>query len=84
MPRSVCAYKAYKVWTDNTDWSGIVFALNRNEAKMIAMGCDWCEGAAYIDIRVKRMKELDQYYKGTSEFDWYDPELRLLLVRDYG
>lgn len=51
---------------------------------MISMGCDCCEGASYIEISVKRMKALDGLYKGIPEIDWYDPETRMLLVRDYG
>ena len=76
--------KAYKVWFDYGEGSTVVFAENRNQAKMMAMGCDCCEGAPYIDIRVKRMQEFDRLYKGDTEIDWYDPETRLLLVRYYG
>ena len=77
--------KAYKVWIDDGDGSStIVFAESRNEAKVIAMGCDCCEDARYIDISVHRMKDLDGLYKGKPEIDWYDMETRTLLVRDYG
>ena len=77
-------HKAYKVWVDDGEGSTIVFAKSRNEAKVIAMGCDACEGARYIDISVRRMKELDSLYKGECEIDWYDTETRTVLVRDYG
>lgn len=76
--------KAYKVWLDQRDGATVVFAKSRNEAKMVALGCDCCEGAQYIDISAKRMKALDSLYKGAPEIDWYDPETRLILVRDYG
>lgn len=75
--------KAYKVWLEQGEGSTVVFASNRNEAKMIALGCDCCEDARYIDISAKRMKELDKLYKGKPEIDWYDPETRLMLVRDF-
>lgn len=83
-PTKESRMKAYKVWLDHGDGSTVVFAKSRNEAKMIALGCDCCEGAQYIDVSAKRMKALDSLYKGESEIDWYDPETRLLLVRDYG
>ena len=76
--------KAYKAWVDYGEGSTVVFAETRNQAKVIAMGCDSCEDAPYTDIRVHRMKELDHLYKGKSEMDWYDDETRLLLVRDFG
>lgn len=39
-------HKAYKVWVDDGEGSTIVFAKSRNEAKVIAMYCDTCEGAS--------------------------------------
>lgn len=83
-PAKESRMKAYKVWLDHGEGSTIVFATSRNQAKMIAMSCDCCEGAAYIDISIKRIKALDSLYKGESEIDWYDPDTRLTLVRDYG
>ena len=83
-PAKESRMKAYKVWLDHGEGSTIVFATSRNQAKMIAMSCDCCEGASYIDISVKRIKALDSLYKGESEIDWYDPDTRLTLVRDYG
>lgn len=76
--------KAYKVFTDYGEGSTIVFAETRNKAKVIAISCDCCEDAKYIDIRAYRVPELDNMYKGKSEIDWYDDETRLLLVRDFG
>lgn len=76
--------KAYKVWLEQGEGSTVVFAKSRNEAKVIAMGCDCCEDAQYIDISVKRMKDMDRLYKGKPEIDWYDPETRMALVRDHG
>ena len=76
--------KAYNVWHKDGEDSTVVFAESRNEAKVIAMGCDCCEGSEYIDISAKRMKALDGLYKGKPEIDWYDTETRKILVRDYG
>lgn len=76
--------KAYKVWLEQGEGSTVVFAKSRNEAKVIALGCDCCEDARYIDVSVKRMKDFDRLYKGESEIDWYDPETRMMLVRDHG
>ena len=76
--------KAYKVWIDCGEGSTIVFAETRNEAKVIALSCDCCEDAEYIEVRVHRMKELDHLYKGKCEMDWWDPETRITLVRDFG
>jgi hypothetical protein len=78
--------KAYKAWDEKEYDSGstIVFAENIREAKKIAMSTDACSEAEFIDIRVKRIKECDALYKGTSEIDWYDEETRIVLVRDFG
>ena len=78
--------KAYKAWDEKAieQCSTIVFAENIKEAKKIAMATDACEEARFIDIRVKRYKEADFLYKGSSEVDWYDEETRVALVRDFG
>ena len=75
--------KAYNVWANDAEYSTIVFAENRTQAKLIAMGCDCCEDAQYIDIRAKRFAPADKLYKGAAEIDWYDPDTRLALVRDF-
>ena len=76
--------KAYKVWLDCGEGSTVVFADTRNEAKVIALSCDCCEDAEYIEVCVRRMQELDHLYKGQSEIDWWDKETRVALVRDHG
>ena len=78
--------KAYKAWDEKAfdPCLTIVFAENIKEAKKIAMATDTCEEARFIDIRVKRCKEADCLYKGSSEIDWYDEETRIALVRDFG
>lgn len=78
--------KAYKAWDEKAfdPCATIVFAENTREAKKIAMATDTCEEANFIDIRVKRCKEADCLYKGSSEIDWDDEETRIALVRDFG
>ncbi len=78
--------KAYRAWDEKAfdPWATIVFAENIKEAKKIAMATDACEEANFIDIRVRRLKEADCLYKGSSEIDWYDEETRIALVRDFG
>ena len=78
--------KAYKAWDEKSfdPCATIIFAENTGKAKKIAMATDTCEEANFIDIRVKRLKEADYLYKGSSEIDWYDEETRIALVRDFG
>lgn len=76
-------HKAYHVWAEDRSCSTVVFAKSRNEAKTIALDCDCCEDARYIDITAKRRKDMDCLYKGHCEIDWYDMETRTALVRDY-
>lgn len=76
--------KAYYAREKDSDCATIVFAQNATEAKQIAKVCDCCEGARYIDIRVRRMPEADKLYKGFPEIEWYDAEIRVALVRDFG
>lgn len=78
--------KAYSAWDEKAfdPCSTIIFAENIKEAKKIAMATDTCEDARFIDIRVKRCKEADSLYKGSSEIDWDDEETRVALVRDFG
>lgn len=78
--------KAYRA-TDAESYENaatIVFAEDRTKAKLVALCTDSFEDSHYIDIRVRRMPELDYLYKGKSEIDWYDQETRIIMVRDYG
>ena len=76
--------KAYRAYEKDSDYATIVFAENATQAKTIALSCDACEGARYIDIRVQRMQGADKLYKGYAEIDWYNDETRIALVRDFG
>ena len=78
--------KAYRAWDEKASdpCSTIVFAENIKEAKKIAMATDTCEETRFIDIRVKRYKDADCLYNGSSEVNWYDKETRIALVKDFG
>ena len=39
--------RAYKAWVDYGESCTVVFAETRNQAKVIALSCDCCEGATY-------------------------------------
>ena len=78
--------KAYLAW-DNAayeNYETIVFAENAKEAKKIAITCEVCENADYIQVRVKRLPEADKLYKGRGEIDWWDEETRLALAKELG
>lgn len=74
--------KAYKAWDAKSceNISTVVFAETAQEAKKIACYTETCEDAAYTDIRVQRLPEMDGHDRGSSEIDWYDPEDRKALV----
>lgn len=74
--------KAYLAWDSGMEEFGstVVFAENRQEAKKIAFGTEACEDTAYIDVRVARLPQMDEHYRGYAEIDWYNPEDRKALV----
>lgn len=74
--------KAYKAWDAKSveNCSTVVFAETAQKAKIVAMTTDACEDALFIDIRVKRLPEMDGHDRGRSEIDWYDMEDRKALV----
>lgn len=77
-----------KAWHCNsmdyqTDYSTIVFAETRGKAKVIAQSTDACEDTPFTEIRCLRAKELDKYYRGLPEMDWYNSQDRIALVK-YG
>ena len=77
--------KAYMVHDEKSDmdYSTVVFAETRGQAKVLAQRTDACEDAEYTDIRAIRIPELDSYYRGVPEMDWYNEEDQVALVR-YG
>lgn len=76
--------KAYLAWDRKAieNYQTIVFAENAREAKKIAFTCEICENADYIQVRVRRLKDADKFYKGNPEIDWWDDETRLSLVKN--
>ena len=79
--------KAWKVF-DANEWDcgvQIVFAETREKAKVLMYRSENFEDTEWNDLRAKRFKEFDKYYKGTQTPDvWLDDEMRTILVRDYG
>ena len=73
--------KAWFVQGVDADFATVVFADTKNEAKVIAMGTDACEGYDYIDLRTSRFAAMDEHYRGHKEMDWYDDEDRIALVK---
>lgn len=76
--------KAWIVNTDYSEGSGIVFAENRNQARLLAQHTDACEDAPYIDIRAKRCKVIDDMENCEPKDNyWLNEDIRLILVREY-
>lgn len=75
--------KAYIVSDERSyeDYATIVFAETCGKAKAAALSTDACEDAEFTDIRALRVKELDRFYRGASEMDWYDEQDRIGMVR---
>ena len=63
--------------------AAVVFAETRGQAKVLAQSTDACEDMAFTDIRAVRAQELDQFYRGKPEMDWFDPDDRKAMVQ-YG
>lgn len=74
--------KAYKAWDANSiePYQTVVFAENAREAKRIAFETETCEDADYINVRIQRYPQMDEYYRGSAEIDWYDIEDRQVLA----
>ena len=77
--------KAWKAWTDyEPSYCTVVFAETRGQAKARAQNTDCLEDAAWTEIHVNRLPELDKEYRGHTEMDWYNDQDRLALIRDVG
>ena len=72
--------KAWIVRDEYDEYSTVVFAETRNQARLEAQVTDCCGDMAYLDIHPRRFKEADSMYRGKREMDWYDPEDRKFLV----
>lgn len=77
--------KAYKACDSFAPDYGctVVFAANAKEAKKIAFCSKLLEDMDWINIRVKRIPELDDAYRGRCEIDWLNQNDRLAMVK-YG
>lgn len=73
--------KAWTVRGIDSDYATVVFAETAGKAKAIAVGTDACEDYDYLDIRAHRFKEMDKFYRGKREMDWYNDEDRIALVK---
>ena len=73
--------KAWTVQGVDSDYATVVFAETVGKAKAIAVGTDACEDYGFKDIRAYRVKEMDKYYRGRMEMDWYNDEDRTALVK---
>ena len=77
-----------KAWIaqETETWSNatIVFAETRGKARSVAMHTDACEDVSFIEIYIRRVPQMDKYYRGLSEMDWFDPDDRIAMVRDAG
>ena len=63
----------------------VVFAETSGKGKSLARLTEACEGADFCNIDIKRIKNIDKYYKDDKwELDWDDPEDRLILVKECG
>lgn len=72
--------KAWIVRDEYDEYSTVVFAETRSEARLAAMATDCCGDMDYIAIRPVRFPEADSMYRGGSELEWDDPEARVFLV----
>ena len=73
------AWKAYE-YDSPTNYMTVVFAETASKARSVAMGTEALEDVPYTDIRVNRLKEMDDHYRGKDEVDWYNDEDRKALV----
>lgn len=77
--------KAWLVREKDEFCAEVVFAETKGKARSLALATDCCEDAQFTDIEVRRMPELDKYYtEGKWRFDWFDPQDRLVLVKEGG
>lgn len=74
-----------KAWSVTDDeeymYATIVFAETRGKAKVIAQGTDACADVDFTHIRAIRVPQLDSYYRGLSEMDWYNDNDMIAMVR---
>ena len=75
--------KAYKCWEEVEDCATIIFAETAGKARYIAIySGDIGDDLTFKDVRVRRVPQLDKYYRGLREMDWYDDNDRVAMVRE--
>lgn len=80
-----CLPKAYMISADYADCSEVVWAESSGKTKRIALdSCESMWDLRFIDLRAKRLPEVDLLYSGKAIADWYDMEIRIKLVSEYG
>ena len=73
--------KAWQAYNYNVEYSTVVFADTRGKARALAMNTDAFEDTPFTEIRICRLPQLDNEYRGHWEMDWYDDKDRLALVK---
>ena len=78
--------KAYLVRKRRDEFCAtVVFAETAGKAKSIAMTTEACMDTDFCNIEVRRVPSIDRYYKeGKSELDWFNPQDRIVLVKELG
>lgn len=78
--------KAYIANDKNCDepYSEVIFAETAGKAKALAANSETFEEYGFTDIRVRRCRALDRFYKGRKEMDWLDMDDRIAMVRYAG
>lgn len=77
--------KAWIVQEKGEFYATVVFAKTRGQAKSLALCTDACDGADFMSIGARRIKEADRYYTpGKRELDWSYSNDRIALVKDCG
>lgn len=76
--------KAWLAYAEGDFCQTIVFAKTRGKARAIAKYTDACEDSDFCNIVVSRLPKADKYYKeGKIQFDWDNPQDRLILVKEF-
>ena len=78
--------KAYLI-TDRggyCEYSKIAFAETAGQAKAYAAGSDGFEDFCFTEIRAIRRPQLDAFYRGLGEMDWYNAGDRMAMVKFAG
>lgn len=77
--------KAYAISADYAPYSEVVWAETSGKAKRIALDkCESMWGLDFIELRARRLPEMDLLCKGKPVADWCDDETRIKLVSEYG